>query len=423
MRTPPVAKLTTLGAMPSGSVAGSVIVGNLTGAALEKIARSGAAAVGVGGATFKSFKAATVQSVAGSPRVAFLAQLATGSGTPKVSAANDLGLWYHEPNNPLFVVRESDVVAGRTIKTLVAFQPGNGSPGQGRGTLIGQSTQPNGDPHVTALAFFADKTQGIITQNIDNGPPSLALSLSGDAATGVDNGATFTSYSVPARNRAETTAFLAKLTIGAGVTKADSSGIFTGPDGGGKFETVVRVGDDAVDGGKFSLLKDPVLSDDGDIAFPATIKGGTVKGAAATTLWWKPAGGALTLLAQGGGANGVPNDLPTGAQWKAFTSLAIAGGGRGPIFTATLVANQGGATSKNASGVWAMDFAGKLRTLFRTNDSITINGTPKTLKSFTLLKATVGSLGVTRSFNNAAQVTWLGTFTDTTTAIITTEVP
>ncbi len=45
------------------------------------------------------------------------------------------------------------------------------------------------------------------------------------------------------------------------------------------------------------------------------------------------------------------------------------------------------------------------------------------LKSFTLLKATVGNLGITRGFNDTAEVVWLATFADKTTAIITTEVP
>jgi len=407
--------LATLSGVPKTGAA--FIVGNLTGTALEKIAQSGDPAAGatVGGATFKSFKAVSVQGA----RITFLAQLTAGTGTPKVTAANDLGLWFYEPGNPLFVVRESDDVAGKKIKTLVSFKPGNGSPGQGRGTLINSTV--SGDPVVTALALFTDKSQGLITQNIDDGPPSLALSLSGVAASGVDDGETFASYGPPARNRDETTAFLARLTLSTNVSKTTASGIFTGPDGTGKFATVARVGTDAPlaeTGVKFSLLKDPVLSDDGDLAFPATLKGGTAKGAAAQTIWWKPAGQPLQLLAQGGADAG---DL-TGAKWKAFTSLAIAGGGRGPIFIATLTPNKTNVSKATANGVWACDSAGVPRLLFRTGvlDAIVAG---KTLKSFTLLKATVGSTGVTRSFNNAAEVVWLATFSDKSQAIVTTTVP
>ena len=82
------------------------------------------------------------------------------------------------------------------------------------------------------------------------------------------------------------------------------------------------------------------------------------------------------------------------------------------------VPGKGGVKATNATGVWAMDFTHDMRLLFRTGD--TIGG--KTVKSFALLKATVGNMGVTRSFNNS-QVVWLATFTDKSTAIITTEVP
>ena len=77
---------------------------------------------------------------------------------------------------------------------------------------------------------------------------------------------------------------------------------------------IARVGDDSDigSGAKFIVLKDVVLASDGGLAFPAALKGGTVRGLAASTLWWQPPGGSLTRLAQGGGPVG---DLP-GAQWK-----------------------------------------------------------------------------------------------------------
>jgi hypothetical protein len=217
--------------------------------------------------------------------------------------------------------------------------------------------------------------------------------------------------------------FYATMKVGAGgVTKATAGGIFTAiADFNSSLAPsalIARTGSNAgTTGGKFSTLKDPVISQDGDIAFAATIKGGTVKGHATKTLWWKPAGQPLYLLAQGGKRPGL--DLPATAQWKEFTNLAIAGRGRGPIFTAKLVAGKGGITSKTDTGVWAVDYTGAVRTLFRTGD--TIGG--KTLKSFSLLKVTPGNTGVTRSVNDDGQVIWLATFTDGTTAIITTEVP
>ncbi|HEV7401846.1 MAG TPA: hypothetical protein VGO11_02925 [Chthoniobacteraceae bacterium] len=141
-----------------------------------------------------------------------------------------------------------------------------------------------------------------------------------------------------------------------------------------------------------------------------------MKGFAINTLWWIPSGKAFGLLAQGGvNTSPVASDLPAGVQWTTFNSLAVAGG-RGPIFAATLALKKNLVTTTNSSGVWAMDYLGTLRTLFRTGDQLDL-GTPghpllKKVKSFKLLTSTVGNAGVTRSFNDNAEVVWLATFTD-----------
>ena len=129
--------------------------------------------------------------------------------------------------------------------------------------------------------------------------------------------------------------------------------------------------------------------------------------------------GTLKLVAQGGQRPSM--DLPVDAQWDSFQSLGILKG-RGPIFTATLVVGKGGVTAASSKGVWALDFTGVPRLLFRTGvPNAVVNG--KTLKSFILLDAIKAEMGVTRSFNDAAHVTWQATFTDNTQAIIRTTVP
>lgn len=200
-------------------------------------------------------------------------------------------------------------------------------------------------------------------------------------------------------------------------------------DGTGFQRIAKRGGATSVAGTVFASLRDPVLAADGGVAFLAKLEGPGVKGSATDSLWWLPGIGAgrdvtevttqaaPVMLARSGARPGV--DLPADAQWKSFTSLAIAGGGRGPIFAATLVPGKGGVTPTTASGVWACDYTGAVRLLLRTGD--TIDG--KVVKKFTLLTATVGSTGVTRSFNDNTQVVWLATFTDKTTAIVRTEVP
>ncbi|MEQ1861333.1 MAG: choice-of-anchor tandem repeat NxxGxxAF-containing protein [Chthoniobacteraceae bacterium] len=405
-----VACLATFAGVPKSSAA--AVLSFAPDGTLTVVARAGDPAT-ADGATFKSFTAVAVAD----GYTAVFAKPAKGSGAPKVTAASEVGLWVKDGSGPLeLVLREGQIIGGATIKTLVSFKPGDGSPGQGRGWL--RSTAIGGQ--VLALAIFSDKSQGIVFVDADDAANPQLLSLSKQTADGSPDiaGATFASYSLPALARNDASAFLASLTVGAGgATKANARGIFHKPALTGNYAAIARVGDPAgATGATFSVMKDPVLAADGGLAFAATVKGGGLKGTATATLWWQSAGGSLALLAQGGAE---PPDV-AGGEWKAFTSPAIAGG-RGPIFSATLVPGKGGVIKSSASGVWACNFAGSPRLLFRTGDTDIIAG--KTLKSFTLLNATVGSTGVTRSFNDAAQVAWLATFTDKSQAIITTVVP
>lgn len=383
----------------------SVLVSDVSGT-LETVAQSGTSAPGTGEATFKSFKNVSVSG----DSVGVLAQLTPGTGATRTTAANDFGLWVKDGADPLvLVLREGQEIApGKKIKTLVSFAGGNGSPGQGRGWLI-----DTGDSaRVLAHAVLTDKSQAIIAVAHDDLSHPTILSQSGA-------GSGFASYSLPAMNPANQSAFLGSLSLGGDVTKANARGIFADLEVDGTYSSIARVGDPAVTGdGTFNLLKDPVLAADGGIAFPATIKGKTVKGTEMQTLWWKPPGGELTLLAQGGAGSTPVADIP-GAQWKSFPSLAIAAN-RGPIFAGTLVPGKGGVTKATSNGLWATDFQGNLRLLVQSGVT-QIDG--KTVKSFTLLNANVGSQGSTRSFNDNAFVVWRATFTDKSQAIVKTEVP
>jgi hypothetical protein len=173
----------------------------------------------------------------------------------------------------------------------------------------------------------------------------------------------------------------------------------------------VRVGDTArgaigstsTDSATFSTLYDPVLADDGSVAFRALLGG--VRPGNHDSLWWQPAGGALKLLAQEGQSAGI-----IGPRWVSFASVAIRSPG-GPLFTATL--------TDGTIDVWALDYTGHLHKLFRTGDLI--GGKP--LASFSILKALPGTMGMTRSFNSAQQIVWRATFKDGTTGIVQTIVP
>ncbi len=112
---------------------------------------------------------------------------------------------------------------------------------------------------------------------------------------------------------------------------------------------------------------------------------------------------ALTLIAREGTQ---PPEAPAGAQWKTFTSLALADGNR-PLFvasmhskTGTASPGPGGITTANDVGLWATDSAGSLRLLIREGDAI---GT-STVKTMTVLSTVSGSPSQTRSFNNGGHV-------------------
>ena len=103
-----------------------------------------------------------------------------------------------------------------------------------------------------------------------------------------------------------------------------------------------------------------------------------------------------------------------------FNSVAQPTNARGPIFVAALQPGTAAITTENGLGARAVDSTGALRLLFR--EGLTkIRG--KTLKSFAVLEAVSGSVGVTRAFNADGAVMWPGNFNDGTSAILQTTVP
>ncbi len=408
-----VACLATFTSVPKASA--SAVVSFASDGTFSIVAQSGQMATS-DNATFKTFKEVAVLD----GYIGFLAQLNSGTGTtPKTTGANATGLWIKDGSDPLqLMLRQGQSIAGSTIKTLVSFAGGNGSPGQGRGWLRKQ--RPPG-AQMMGLCLLANKQQAIVSVDAADpqNPSILSQTDLGNSVGSPDfPDGEFASYNLPSANQEGDRAFLGKLeTAFGGIPLYAAHGIFFASASQSAFDPLVQIknhfGPNATE--YYNALSDPVLAADGGLAFPTVIKIDKMNGAAAA-LWWQPPGGSLTPLAQAG-TSAVETD---GGIWKSFNSLAIAAG-RGPIFSATLAASKA-APKGTTNGVWAEDFQHNLRLLFRTGLPGAIT-TGKTLKSFTLLNATVGSTGVTRSFNDNAQVTWLATFTDKSQAIVTTEVP
>ncbi len=396
-----VAFLATLGGVAPATE--PAVIARPPGGAAAVIAR-GTGMAEPGGASFKRFKQVAV--AGGS--VALLAELAPGTGQPKTTAQSDLGLWASDATHPLkLLLREGQRIGAKTIRTLVTLAAGHGSTGQGRGWVV----NAGGATQVHALAIFTDGSQALLAAEMDGDVTVLSSTGPNGAGAPELTGASFSSYSFPALNSAGDHTFLGTIK-GA----ANGRGIFLNDPATGTYRAIARTGEPAppLDGAKYLALQDPVLAADGaSLAFAAKLTG--IRGLGANTLWWLPAGGSLRLLAQAG--QHAPG-TPEAQHWQAFTSLAIAPR-RGPLFTAALTPGKGGVTAANASGVWATDFTGALRLLFRAGD--VIDGKP--LKSFAILKALPGATGSTRSFNGAQHVVWLAKFNDGVSAIMQTTVP
>jgi hypothetical protein len=157
--------------------------------------------------------------------------------------------------------------------------------------------------------------------------------------------------------------------------------------------------------GIFSTFKDPVSASNRSVAFAGTMKtfpGGT-SAADNDGIWWNSPTADLSLVAREGAQ---PAEAAAGAQWKAFTSLALPEG-RGPIFVASMHSKigitspgPGGITTANDVGLWATDSLGALRLLLQEGDAIGSS----TVKTFVVLSTVVGSPAQTRSFNSGGSV-------------------
>ena len=426
-----LAKIGGLGVTTSNN---SVVVAIPSGGPAFIVARQGDPAPQADNGTFKTFKSVSLQagttlSVHGSVApemggvnsgILFTATLALASGSPVVTAKSDAGAWLLAPHGTLTkVVREGDVFGGTTIKDFVLLKGIAGSAGYGRG----QTSSDSAEVKLTLedqREVMADYLPGAGLHEVTG----TGVALGGvDLPTG-----TWSKLGLSAHNDGGGTRTLygTLSTKFGGVTSATSKGIFQSTDGGSAWNVLARTGDpsDAIfAGSKFSSLKDPVNASDSDgVAFLAVSKAVGLAMTSDQAIWWKPAGGSLTLVAQEGAQ---PPQAPLGAAFKSFTSLALPGGSTGPLFKATLVKGLGTSpgpgdiTAVDNSALYGVSTTGTLFELIRGNQPLV----GKTVKAFTTLNAAAGSPGVTRTFNSQAAVVALVKFTDNSVAVVRIFIP
>ncbi len=88
-----------------------------------------------------------------------------------------------------------------------------------------------------------------------------------------------------------------------------------------------------------------------------------------------------------------------GSKIKTFSVLSPGGTDASVIF---LAETSGG---ENKLALWVVDSTGTLRRLLRTNDALTVGGSPIT--GLTLLTAVPGAFGATRSYNATGSIALL----------------
>ena len=309
----------------------------------------------------------------------------------------------------------------KSFKTLVASP---GAPGMGHGWL--KIVPATTTVHLTATATFSDGRTGVISVASDTGDVSAFFPPGGGwADADGDPEGYLKAHGLP--SMAETP--------GKGIVRATTAsgspipaGLFSRDSDTAATKVFAGVSESALDSGgaTWKAFKDPLLSLDGTMsAFAATLTGGGTTSANDTAIYWQsggPGGGPHVKLAR----EGEPAAEADGAVWKSFTSLAVPGGGTGPILLAKLLTGAsgapgpGGTLAATDTGLWGTDGLGALRLLLR--EGVTqVDGA--TLKSFTVLGAVSGAPGSSRSFNSAGQIVVRGTFSDGAARIVIQRVP
>lgn len=224
------------------------------------------------------------------------------------------------------------------------------------------------------------------------------------------NGATFASLGSPAIGGGFV-AFKASLTAGlAGVASSNAPTLWRA-DSSGALTLLARktfpLPGDA--GSSVVSVTDPVLNNNGDIAFTAKYLTGAAAGVAIVT---DATGGPLAPLVRTG--DSAPG-LDPNVKFSAFKQLVLADDA-GPTFLATV--SGPGISPANNLGLWSADSSGSVGLVVRKGDTITAGGKPRKLSSLALFKGTRMSLGQGRHAALGRQFTFTAKFTDGFTAIL-----
>jgi hypothetical protein len=265
--------------------------------ALSLLARSGTHAPGMPiGVTFGGFREFAPE-LADSGEIGFQAYLA-GDG---INSTNNTSNWVQRAGGLTLIARTGAQAPG--LPAGVHFSEFGGYvpvfDGAGRATFWARLSSPT--------------DQSIWSERSGN----LALVVrTGDSAPGAPTGATFTSVIGPGSSQVNDAGLIVMhaLIAGALVDSSNDAGIWS--EGSGSLALVAREGDlaaGASDGASFSSFSlRPVLNDEGQTAFYATLRGSEIDDTNDGGIWATDRAGVLQLIARKGDALEVaPGDFRT----------------------------------------------------------------------------------------------------------------
>jgi hypothetical protein len=209
-------------------------------------------------------------------------------------------------------------------------------------------------------------------------------------------------------------AFKATLLTGIGdITAANAQSLWR--TAGGEPSLVVRQGAPApgTSGAIFRSFADPIMNENGRIAFAGLLHAGVGDATAANASGvWSDASGAIQLIARKGAA--APG-LAEGVKFTAFKQIMLPDAGG----VAVLASVAGpGISAANNLGLWSADEAGTLTLLARKGDLINAGGSDRRLTGLTVFATTPFASGQQRNSQGAQVFTFLAVFSDATQAIV-----
>ncbi|CAN5187007.1 hypothetical protein BH11PLA2_BH11PLA2_50410 [soil metagenome] len=293
------------------------------------------------------------------------------------------------------------IFAGTPGSLTTAALQGTAAPAGGNYSLINA-------PVLNAsgqVAFLATLTGGLSTQGIFAGTPSAvaAIALQGTAAPAGGNYSSI--IFPPVLNASGQVAFQADLTGGSSI-----NGIFAGTPGA--VAAIALQGTASPAGGNYSSFQTPpVLNASGQVAFFASMTGGTSTGGI-----FAGTPGAVAAIALVGTA------APAGGNYLSFNPFTSNASGQ-VAFTATL--NGTGVTTANDNGLY-VGTAGSLVNIVREGDIIDVDPSSgvdnRTISAISFTTGSGGQDGLGMSLNDSGQVVYRLTFTDGSSGIFTSQV-